>query len=282
MENQYYDNNESNSSNELIQTEKTPAEIIQSIKKALVNNKILGHLQNNILYMKSFGANNSLDKIFNSIGVITILIGSQMRNIEFIQGAIILSVGIGSLIIGVIFAKLLKHYLIYDIDKEVFYTITNIHNFTIKKSKEIPISAIIELGVDVTDKEPNNEQRVSYQFLRHKGDLLDNPGLRTSFVGLLYNGKKINISDPVALREPHQIAVERCKFFAECFGLNSVICNKNEALKIEKDNKSYKFTKYSKDKEWEKVKRNNNIVLWIVFLLMFVPIIILIIIFATR
>ena len=276
MPDQYNENNESN---ELFQTEKSPAEIRQMITKALVENKIIGHLQNNILYMKSFGADYSLDKIFTFIGIVVILGGSQARHIEFPAGAIILTVGIGSLIIGAIFAKLLKHYLIYDIDQEVFYTITNIHNHTIKKSKEIPRSALIELGVDVTDKDPHNNNNINYAVIRNKSDLMDNPGLRTSFVGLLFNGKKINISDPVALRQPHEVAVERCKFFAECFGLKYIICKKNEALQVVNENRSYKFTKYSKDKEWEKARKDTKIVTWFSIIIISIPFIILLILF---
>lgn len=258
------DNKGTVNSNKVLNTEHTTYEIKEIIKKALVKNSILGYLHNNILYMQSFGKSNSLDKIFAGIGIFIILGGSRAKELEFGVGVTILVLGIGCFILSAIFKKLLKYYLVYDIDREVFYTITNIHNKTVKKTQEISRRDIIELGVNVTDKDVNNDKVIDYNVINFKGDIMDNPGLRTSFVALKNNGKIVNISDPVALRQPHEVSIERCKLFSECFGLDYVICEKNECLKTIKEGNKNKFVKYQMNKEWEKVKKNNNLVLWLV------------------
>ena len=231
---------------------KSPAEIRELIKAALVKNKILGYLNNNILYMQSFGKSNSLSSIFAVIGIGIILSGGRAKELDFNQGLIILISGIGCFIISAILAKLVKYYLVYDIEREVFYTITKVFNKTISETKEIDKNDFIELGVNVIDKDGDN---VNSNAVFFTGDKMDNPALKSAFVGLLSNGKIVNISDPVGLRKPHEAIVERCKLFSECFGLNSVICEKNESLKAIKDNNNmFKLVKYSKDKEWAKIK----------------------------
>ncbi len=244
---------------------KTPEEIKDIIKNALVSNKILGYLNGNILYMKSFGKDYSLDKILFIIGAVVLLGGFEAEDLFFNYWFIILPLGIGSLIIGFVLNKLLKFYLIYDIDREVFYTITSVFNNTLYMTDDINIRDFIELGVDVSDKNPGNDNQVNSNVIYFKGDIMDNPGLRTSFVALRPNGKLVNISDPVALREPHKAAVARCKMFAECFGLDCVICNKNEGLKVVNENNGFKLSKYNKEQEWAKAKKNNNISLIVVF-----------------
>ena len=244
---------------------KTPEEIKDIINQALVSNKILGYLNGNILYMKSFGKNYSLDKIFIIMGVLVLLVGIELEEIFWRYLSLFLILGIGFLAIGFILGKLLKFYLVSDIDREVFSTITRILNNTMNKTKELQRRDFIELGVDVTDKNPGNENQISSNVIYYKGSMMDNPGLRTSFSALLSNGKTVDISDPVALRQPHEAAVARCKMFAECFGLNCVICNKNEGLKILKENNTYKFSKFNRENDWEKAKRNNSLSLFITF-----------------
>ena len=255
-DNQQYLNNQ--------QYPKTPEEIKEAINKALVRNEILGYLNNNLLYMQIFGKNNSLDKIFMGIGAAAILLLSQMRRINAMGAAIVLALGIGFLIIGFILKKILKYYLIYDTERESFYTITNIFNNTVKKTKEIFRDDIIELGVNVTFKDDNND-RPDYNAINFKGDLMNNPGIRSSFVALLSNGRIVNISDPDGLAKPHNLAVARCKLFSECFGVNAVICDKKEMLKVVKEGiNNFKLEKTSLIEELEKAKKKQNTVLIIV------------------
>ena len=105
---------------------KSVEEIKQTIKNALIKNEILGYFNNDLLYMQLFGKNNSLDKIFTTIGILVILYGTQKKEIEFVEGIIILTVGIGSFIISAILKKYLKFYLVYDTNREVFYSITSL------------------------------------------------------------------------------------------------------------------------------------------------------------
>ena len=242
---------------------KTPEEIKEIIQKALVSNKILGYLNGNILYMKSFGKDYSLDKIFFIIGTVILIGGFQLEEIFFQNLALILSLGLGSLSIGLILQYFLKFYLVYDLDREVFYTITNIHNTTLYKTNEIRRRELIELGVDVLDKNPGDNRQYDSNVLNFKGDIMDNPGLRSSFIGLKSNGTIVIISDPVALRQPHEAAVARCNLFAECFGMNAVICKKYEGINIVKENNQYKLTKYNKEKEWEDARNKYNKSLYI-------------------
>ncbi len=244
---------------------KTPEEVKEIIQKYLNSNEILGYLNNDLLYMKSFGKDFSLDKIFTIIGVIMLLVLLEIDGLAENYGFVLLPVAIFFIILGVIFAKLLKFYLVYDIYREVFYTITNINNSTVYMTDEIRRSNIIELGVDVLDKVPGNDNQINSNIIYFKGDIMDNPGLRTSFIALLSNGKTVAISEPVALRQPHEAAVARCKMFSECFGLNSVICNKNEGLKIINENNTYKLTKFNREKDWAKAKKNNYLSLIITF-----------------
>ena len=244
---------------------KTPEEIKEIIQKYLISNEILGYLNQDLLYMKSFGKDFSLDKIFFIIGTVVLIGSFEIEGLFINYWSIILSIGFGSFIIGLILNKLLKFYLVFDINREVFYTITNINNMTVYKTNEIRRSDIIELGVDVYDKIPGNDNQINSNIIYFKGDIMDNPGLRTSFSALLSNGKTVDISEPVALRQPHQAAVARCKMFAECFGLNCVICNKNEGLKIINENNSYKLTKFNREKDWAKAKKNNYLSLIITF-----------------
>ena len=234
---------------------KTPEEIKDIIQAALVSNEILGYLNGNLLYMKSFGKDYSLDKIFAIIGMVVLLLGIELGDIFIENLHIFLPVGIGSLVISFILGKFLKFYLVYDIDREVFYTITSIFNNTVYKTNEINRRDIIEFGVDVTDKIPGNEDQVYSSAINFKGDILDNPGLRTSFSALLSNGKTVDISEPVALRKPHEAAVARCKLFADCFGVKSVICNKDESLEIVTDGHNKTLKKRSRLEDWEKQKQ---------------------------
>ncbi len=165
-----------------------------------------------------------------------------------------------------------KFYLVYDIDREVFYTITNIHNYTLFKTNEISRKNIIELGVDVSEK--NNENRTNYNVINYKGKLIDNPYLNTSFIALNRNGKVEIISDPIAKKQPHEAAVARCKLFSECFGVKATICNKDEYLLVIKDdNNNFHFEKVSKLKEWETAKKDYNYSLWFgLFIVLLIPI----------
>ena len=245
--------NESNNN-----SSKTHEEIKEIIKKALINNSIIGFLHNNLLYMKAFGKENSIDKVFYGIGLVTILGGTQYRELDFDQGLSILVIGIGSFIIGSILSHLVKYYLVYDIDREVFYTITNVFNKTVKKTPEINKRDIIGLGVNVVNKTTTvrGQKAEDISLFNFSKDMMDNPVLLTSFVALQPNGKIVNISDPVALRKPHEAAVARCELFSECFGVDSVICNKNETLKAFKEGNKYKLVKYSMDKHF--TERNKN------------------------
>lgn len=255
---------------------KSVEEIKQTIKNALIKNEILGYFNNDLLYMQLFGKNNSLDKIFTTIGILVILYGTQKKEIEFVEGIIILTVGIGSFIISAILKKYLKFYLVYDTNREVFYSITSLKNKIFNKSKELSRKDIVELGVDCTFKDDNGS-RAEYAAVSFKGDPKDNPGIRTSFVALLRNGSTINISDPVGLKDGRECAIARCHFFADCFGLNSVICEKDEFLKVIKDGvRKYKFSKSSLVPELEKVKKMSKNL--IIFVLVFGGIITLIIV----
>ena len=248
--------NSQDTTENVLKIDKKPSEIKQLINKALITNKIFGYLHNNILYMKSFGKSNSLDKIFAGVGAAIILGGTRARELDFNEGLFIIVSGVGCLILSAVFAKLLKYYLVYDIDREVFYTVTNIFNKTVKKTKEIARRDIVELGVNTEYKQGN---RVDYKAINFKGDKMDNPGLRTSFVALLTDGKIVNISDPIALRQPHDAAVARCELFSECFGLNNTICNKTEYLKsIKGEGHNFKLQKLSNIQELEKAQTQTN------------------------
>ena len=246
--------NESNNNS----TYKSPEEIKEIIKKALVNNSIIGFLHNNLLYMKAFGKENSIDKVFYGIGLVTILSGTRYRELDFNQGLMILGIGIGSFIIGAILSQLVKYYLVYDIDREVFYTITNVFNKTVKKTPEISKKDIIELGVNVVSKTTyvRGQKAEDISLFNFSKDKMDDPVLLTSLIALQPNGKIINISDPVALRKPHEAAVARCKLFSECFDVQSVICEKHETLKAFKEGNNFKLVKYSREKHF--AQRNNN------------------------
>ncbi len=269
LEENYSSNEISNEENIL----KTPIEIKQIIEQALVSNGILGYLNNatNCLYMKSFGRDSTPDKIMISIGFVITYLGLPGKNQSSISQIEIIMIiaGIIMMIVGGLISKVVTHYLVYDIDREVFYTISNLFNKTIFRSKEVAKRDIIELGVDVTDR--NEKNQIYQQVIHPKGvALIDNPGLKTSFVALKNNGKKVNISDPVALKQPHEAAVARCQLFSECFGVPFVICNKNEALKIVKDNNVSKFEKFSKEPEWEKARKEEKLTIVFVIILMLV------------
>ena len=237
---------------------KSPAEIKEIIEKYLISNEILGYLNDNLLYMKSFGKDFSLDKIFFIIGSVVLLGGLEFFEYFIRYWILFLTIGIGSLVIGLVLNKLLKFYLVFDINREVFYTITNINNATIYKTDEIRRSDIIELGVDVLDKAPNDDKRLDRNVIHHKGDILDNPGLRTTLVGLKPDGTVVSISDPMALRQPHEAAVSRCRLFSECLGMPAVICDKNEGLLVIREDNQIKFSKYNRDKEWEEARKDYN------------------------
>ncbi len=258
MENsKYYDDEVSNSNDS-----HTPSEIKQIIESALVNNQILGYLNNNILYMKSFGRSSTPDKIVASIGIIVFYFGLPDKNIP--PQPTLLMVGAAMFIIGGLVSLLVKHYLIYDIDREVFYTITNLWNITIFRSKEIKRSNIAMLGVDVSDSINNNNNTRSLA-MNYKGELMDNPYLYTSFFAYTNDGKVVNISDPMSKRQPHEAAVARCKLFAECFGVDSIICDKNELIKVDKDeNNKDKLIKIPRKDEWEKLKKDEKKAIYIV------------------
>ncbi len=239
---------------------KSTSEIKNLINKALVKNEILGHLNKNLLYMQSFEKKNSIDKIFYGIGIIIIFVLSQYHFSENQNEHpiiyILFALGIASLILGRCISGALKFYLVYDIDKEVFYSVTYLFNKIINKTNEISISDFIELGVNVTDLN-DSKDAINQKALFFKGDKMDNPGLRTFLVGLRDDGKIISITDPEGLRKPHEAAVARCKLFAECFGLNSVICDKNEYLKaVEDETGNYKLVKNKMDNKIEKANSN--------------------------
>ena len=234
---------------------KSPAEIKEIIEKYLISNEILGYLKDNLLYMKSFGKDFSLDKFFFIIGTVVLLGGLEFFEYFIRYWILFLTIGIGSLVIGFTLNKLLKFYLVFDINREVFFTITTINNMTIYKTDEIRSSDIIELGVDVLDRDPSDERRINTQVIHHKGDILDNPGLRTTLVGLKPDGTVVSISDPMALREPHEAAVARCRLFSECLGMPAVICDKNEGLVVIRDENQIKLSKYNKEKEREEGKK---------------------------
>lgn len=242
---------------------KSPAEIKEIIQKYLISNEILGYLNNNLLYMKSFGKDSSLDKFFFFISIVVFL--SIFEFVEYFvrYWFLFLSIGIGSLVIGFILKKLLKFYLVFDINREVFYTITIINNVTVYKTDEIRRTDIIELGVDVLDKNPGDNRQYDRNVLNFKGDIIDNPGLRSSLIGLKPDGTKVFISDPMALRQPHEAAVARCKLFAECLGMNAVICNKNEGILVIKEGNQIKLSKYNREKEWEDARNKYNKSLYI-------------------
>ena len=253
-------------SNNSFDTYKSPQEIRKIIENALVDNQILGYLHNNLLYMKSFGKNYSLDRIFAIIGFVVIFGVAEFDELFISKWVIIIPIGIGCFILSFIFSILLKFYLVYDIDREVFYTITNIFNKTVKRTEEIKRRDIVELGVDVSDKD--NDGNIANQVFNFKGNLIDNPGLKTSFVALRTDGNVVYISDPQAKKQPHLTAVARCKLFSQCFGVKSIICNKDEALQvIKEDNDLCKFIKYSKVEEWKKAKKNVSVTTWLVFVI---------------
>ncbi len=234
---------------------KSPAEIKEIIQKYLVSNEILGYLNNNLLYMKSFGKDSSLDKYFFLISIVVFLSGLEFFEYFIRYWILFLTIGIGSLVIGLVLNKLLKFYLVFDINREVFYTITIINNVTVYKTDEIRRTDIIELGVDVLDRDPSDARRINTQVIRLKCDIMDNPGLRTTLIGLKPDGTIISISDPMALREPHEAAVARCRLFSECLGMPAVICDKNEGLVVIRDENQIKLSKYNKEKEWEEGKK---------------------------
>ena len=237
-----------------LNTNKSPNEIKKIINDALVKNEIRGYLHNNLLYMQLFGKNNSLDKIFLGIGIAVIVLGTQINELQFMQGVIILTIGIGSFAISSILRNLLKYYLVYDTNREVFYTITNIKNKTFSKSNEIHRRDIIQLGVNTTFKDDNNN-RAAYEAVHFKGSLKDNPGIRTFFVALKSNGQIVNISDPDGSKNSEVITAARCKLFAECFGLDYLICEKGESLSVVNEGKQkFKLSKSSFAKDLEKVK----------------------------
>ena len=248
---------------------KSPAEIKEIIQKYLVSNEILGYLNDNLLYMKSFGKDSSLDKYFFFISFVVFLSGLEFFEYFIRYWILFLTIGIGSLVIGLVLNKLLKFYLVFDINREVFYTITIINKVTVYKTDEIRRTDIIELGVDVLDKNPADEKQLNSDVLHFKGDIMDNPGLRSSLIGLKPDGTKVFISDPMALRQPHEAAVARCKLFAECLGMNAVICNKNEGILVIKEGNQIKLSKYNREKEWAdgKIKYTKNMYYTFAFLI---------------
>lgn len=260
--------------------DKSPAEIREIIQSALQNNQILGYLKNNILYMKSFGKSYSLDKIFAIIGIVTFSIATEIVELIFSYGIIILTILVVSFSLSFVFAKFFKYYLVYDIDREVFYTITNIHNYTLFKTNEISKKNIIELGVNVS---PNDFDCKEYDNSKEfKKKLIDNPHLETSFIALYSNGKTEIISDPISGREPHETAVARCKLFSECFGVKATISQKDEYLLVKKDEfNNYKFEKLTRIPEWEKGIEEHNKTIWITILILISIIVFLIFYFFT-
>ena len=264
-------------SEEIYNHEKSPEEIKELIEKALVDNKILGYLHGKILYMKSFGRNTSPDKIVAGIGALILYIGFPDGDLP--PNLYLIIIGGFLLALGSLVSWLVKHYLVYDIDREIFYTITNLFNITIFRSKEIHRRDIVELGVDVIDKD--NEGNVNSYVHSFNGNILDNPGLKTSFIALTPDGSVESISDPQPKRAPHEVAVARCRLFGECFGVKSVICSKTEALKIIKEeNNRPRFEKYSKLEEWKEAKKSYKNGLWVALTIIIIGVIILIYLFS--
>lgn len=232
------------------------SEIKQIIEDRLAKNEKLGFLHNNLFYINVFETEDPLNQTFFTFGLLSFLFYLALKENE-INGSLFIIIAICLFIIGAILKIILKYYLIYDIDREVFYNITKINNLTISKSGEISINDFIELGVNQTFKDDaGHKPKSSAMFF--KGDINDNPGIRTSFVALNNDGKIINLSYPVGTKEAEANAVAACELFSECFGLNSVICDKKEYLIVSKDEKqNYIFNKSSLIKDLEYCKEFN-------------------------
>ncbi len=229
-------------------------EIRHLIEDSLENNKELGFLHNNLLHIQDFGAYQSLDQIFLTLGILSFLL-CGLEQIDSYTKGIIVVIAICFFISSFIFNKLLKFYLVYDIDREVFYNITKINDSTISKSKEIFTKDIIELGVNQTFLDKGGRRITGRSAFFYKGNINDNPGIKTTFVVLKRNGEIVDLTYPMETKQAEANAVAACKLFSDCFGLNSVICEKKDYLKVVKDqNQNYIFEKASLVQEMEKRK----------------------------
>ncbi len=95
-------------------------------------------------------------------------------------------------------------------------------------------------------------------------ELIEEALVDNKILGYIH-GKIVNISDPDGLAKPHNLAVARCKLFSECFGVNAVICDKKEMLKVVKEGiNNFKLEKTSLTEELEKAKKKQNTILIIV------------------
>ena len=82
---------------------KSPAEIKEIIQKYLVSNEILGYLNDNLLYMKSFGKDSSLDKYFFFISFVVFLSGLEFFEYFIRYWFLFFSILIGFLVICFVF-----------------------------------------------------------------------------------------------------------------------------------------------------------------------------------
>ena len=235
------------------------------IESALVKNKKLGFLQNNLLHIQIFGTNESLDRVFFIFGLLGLILCFFVQIDLYINGIIAL-IAICFIITGFIFKKLLKFYLVYDIDRKVFYTISKINDSIISKSKEILTNDFIELGVNQTFLK-NDGRRPSDLAFFYRGNINDNPGIRTSFVALKRNGEIVNLTYPLGSKQAEARAVAACKLFSECLGLNSVICEKKDYLiVVNGQGQNYILAKASLAEELETRKSISNILVLAVFI----------------
>ena len=181
---------------------KSPSKIKELIIEEINNNKDFGHLKDELLYMK-VAYNNDL---FVMILLLLIAIAFfplvvMTLNIPIDRDTINSIVAFGALgcVLLEFIILLFDNYLVYDINKEVFYNISSFFNYTVYKSKEIETKKLVKIYI--------------YQAYTGKGSQLTD-SLYADFYSYDVGLSKYNPS-----AKYHEIMVERAKFFANCFNV---------------------------------------------------------------
>lgn len=181
---------------------KSPSKIKELIIEEINNNKDFGLLKDELLYMKVAYNNDLLVMILLLLIFFAFLpIVVMILNIPIDRDTSKTIVAFGALgcVLLELIILLFDNYLVYDINKEVFYNTSSFLGFTVYTSKEIETKKIYKIYI--------------YQAYTGKGHQLTD-SLYADFYSYDVGLSKYNPASKY-----HEVMVERAKFFAYCFNV---------------------------------------------------------------
>ena len=204
----------------------TPSEIREKIELEILNDKSLGHLKNDLVFM--FVDTNSkiylpikYAAIFQSIIIIPIPL---FNNVIFLKNYLFLVFLPVIICVFFLFLHILcSHYLVYDLKKNSFYTVSLLFN-------SIPL--------DILQSESVKLYRIEKIILQTKYETTgNNTALYDKIIALLDDNTEVELTEIMSSIKYHNILVNRCNFFSDCCNID--FFTRGDTEKIEDEMKSH-------------------------------------------